>query len=305
MMGAFKLRREGFSLIELMIAVTVLAVVTSSVLAVFTDQQQAYIGEKRMIDAQGDARLVGDMIFADLRMAGFMIPEIAGVTTGDGGSSAADRLCTSDPGAISDASLDAATGSFDGSSFTVALGAAEDEIRISVAQRDIDGDGAVDFSVGSGIIIADGTKSHCARITSMNSTRIEFTPDTPTGFVAAVATGVAVPAIIYEISGTVLTRNSLQISPQVEDLQIEFGVDADDDGALGVGEFPIHDLDGFDPAQIRTVRLSVLTRTSLEDEDLAASGPGRQAVANRAAAVSSDAFRRRLVTVTAAPRNML
>ena len=47
-------------------------------LAVFSSQQQGYIGQKRMLDTQEDARLVGDMIFADIRMAGFMIPTVGG-----------------------------------------------------------------------------------------------------------------------------------------------------------------------------------------------------------------------------------
>jgi prepilin-type N-terminal cleavage/methylation domain-containing protein len=298
-------QQSGFSMIELMIALVILAVVTSGVLAVFSSQQQHYIGNKRMLDTQGDARLAIDVIFMDIRMAGFMIPTVAGIATGDGGSGGADRLCSSDYTIISDAILEDATARFDGGSFTNDLSNGEDSISITAAERDIDGNGSADFSLGGGIIIADGTKSHCARITAMSATAIQFTPPTPNAFAAAALTGVAVPAIVYEISGSMINRNSFQLSPQVEDLQIEFAVDANDDGRIDTGEFPIHDLDGFNPAQIRAVRVSVLMRTTVEEEALADTGGRRQAVANRAAATVTDAFRRRLATVIAAPRNIL
>lgn len=298
-------RSSGFSIIELMIAMLVLGVVMVGILNIFSNQKRGYITQKRMLDAQGDARLIGDMMFSDVRMAGFMVPQFTSIASIDGGTSGSDTLCTSDPSVIDDTILDLVNDRFDGASFTSDIGANEDTLLITGAQRDIDGDGNADFTIGNGIIVSDGTKSHCARVTALTSTSVRFAPDTPSGFSASAATGRAVPATIYELSGMQLTRNSLQLSLGVEDIQIEFGIDANDDGQLGVGEFPIHDLDGFDPAQIRTVRLNVLTRTSSEDEALAASGAGRQAVANRVAASSPDAFRRRLIKVTAAPRNLL
>ncbi len=68
-------------------------------------------------------------------------------------------------------------------------------------------------------------------------------------------------------------------------------------------EFPIDDISGANTNQIRVVRLSVLTRTRMEDPAL--SGAGRQKVANRDASGTADAYRRRLVIFRAAPRNML
>jgi len=295
----------GFSLIELMVAMLVLSIVTVGILNVFSNQKRGYIAQKRMVDTQEDARLIGDIVFSDVRMAGFMVPRFTSMTSRDGGTSGADALCTSDPTVIDDTILALMNDRFDGASTTAAVGAAQAFILLTPAERDIDGDGNGDFAVGSGIIIADGTKSHCARVVAMSSTAVAFTPATPVGFAASVATGRAVPAIVYELSGNQLTRNNLLISPQVEDIQIEYGVDVDDNGQLGVGEFPIHSLDGFDPAQILTVRLSVLTRTARPDDSLIASGIGRQALANRNAASSADAFRRRLTTLTAAPRNLL
>ena len=113
----------------------------------------------------------------------------------------------------------------------------------------------------------------------------------------------AVPAIVYELVGAGLTRNTLPLSGQVEDFQVEYGVDVNDDGQLAGSEFPLHGMNGRDASLVRRVRLSVLTRTVSEDPAL--SGAGRQAVANRNASGTPDAFRRRLVTGTVAPRNLL
>jgi hypothetical protein len=69
----------------------------------------------------------------------------------------------------------------------------------------------------------------------------------------------------------------------------------------GIGEFPVHDLDGFDPSLVRSVRLTLVTRAPLEDEDFA--GVGRPAAGNRNAG-AADGFRRRSLISTAFPRNL-
>jgi hypothetical protein len=112
-----------------------------------------------------------------------------------------------------------------------------------------------------------------------------------------------VPAIFYARTSAGLIRNSLVVSRQVEDLQVEYAVDGDDDGQISGGEFPIHGLSGQNPGLMRGMRLSVLTRTIIEDPNI--TGSGRQAVANRSASGTADAYRRRLVTVSVAPRNLL
>jgi hypothetical protein len=169
----------------------------------------------------------------------------------------------------------------------------------------VDGDGnpsgQPDFRVGEGIIIADATSSHCAEITAISGTTIDFTPDTPAGFTATTVSGRAVPAVLYEISGSDLRRNGLRLSTQVEDLQLEFGIDGDGDGQIVPGEF-VHVLNGQDPLDLLAVRLSVIARADREDDELQTSG--RPAAANRTAG-AADGFRRRKVIARIVPRNLL
>jgi prepilin-type N-terminal cleavage/methylation domain-containing protein len=293
---------NGFTLIELIVALVIVAVVTLQLLAMFSSQQKTSIAEKRVVEIQEDVRLVADMMLTDVRMAGFMVSRVVGLSSVDGGTGGPDAVCVSDPG-WADASVANANTRFTPTSLFADLGASAGTVELVTGDMDIDGDGSGDFAVGGGIILADGAKSHCARITQISSGDVDFVPPTPFGFALTTADGRAVPAVIYELSGSQLLRNNEILARQLEDLQVEFGVDANGDGQIAGTEFPIHDLDGSDTSLIRRVRLSVISRTSLEDPSL--TGPGRQAAGNRTAAGAPDAFRRRRVTVVTAPRNLL
>ena len=296
----------GFTTIELMVALMIMAVITVQVLAVLTSQQKAYYSQKRVLEVQRDARLISDMVVNDVRMAGFMVPTLAGISSRDGGTTGADTLCTSDPVALDDAQVAASTIRFNGAPLTGNLTGGLSSVSFNPGDMDIDGDGNVtnDFSPGSGIIISDGADNHCARIESMTTTSIAFTPATPGGFIADAPAARVVPAVIYEHSGTELKRNNELLSPQVEDFQVEFHVDANDNGIIQGGEATwIHGLTA-DTDLVREVRMSVLTRTMQEDPQMNG-GSGRQGVANRNAAGVADQFRRRLETVRVAPRNLL
>jgi Tfp pilus assembly protein PilW len=293
----------GFTTIELMVALGIMAVVTVQVLAVMTSQQQTYYSQKRVIEVQQDARLISDMMVRDVRMAGFMVPTLAGISSRDGLTTGSDTLCTSDAATLDDTQVANANARFDGAPLTSDLNGGLGTVAIASADMDIDGDTANDFAPGSGIIISDGADNHCARVLTVNATDITFTPSTPGGFVANTPAARALPAVIYEHTGSNLTRNNELISPQVEDFQVEFHVDADDNGVISGGETTwIHGLTA-NTDRVREVRLSVLTRTAQADPLM--NGNGRQGVANRNGAGARDQFRRRLVTVRVAPRNML
>jgi prepilin-type N-terminal cleavage/methylation domain-containing protein len=293
----------GFTTIELMVALGIMAVVTVQVLAVMTSQQQTYYSQKRVIEVQQDARLISDMMVRDVRMAGFMVPTLAGISSRDGLTTGSDTLCTSDAATLDDTQVANANARFDGAPLTSDLNGGLGSVAIASADMDIDGDTANDFAPGSGIIISDGADNHCARVLTVNATDITFTPSTPGGFVANTPAARALPAVIYEHTGSNLTRNNELISPQVEDFQVEFHVDADDNGVISGGETTwIHGLTA-NTDRVREVRLSVLTRTAQADPLM--NGNGRQGVANRNGAGARDQFRRRLVTVRVAPRNML
>ena len=293
----------GLTLIELMTALFISALVTVQVLAMMSATKESYYAQKRVLETQIDARLIADMVMRDLRGSGFMVPAMAGISSRDGALVGPDALCTSDS-AVDETKLTEAVQPLNGAPLMVTL-ASTDTVQVADNEKDLDRDGDEDFVVGAGIIVSDGTRTHCARIVSLGSNSIKFTPATPAGFTAAVPNARAIPAVIYEITANGLMRNAILLSSNVEDFQVEFAVDTTGDGIIdpGAGEFPIHDLNATGTTAIRGVQLSVLSRTSLADPNI--NTPGRPAVANRTASGTADFFLRRLVTVTAAPRNLL
>jgi prepilin-type N-terminal cleavage/methylation domain-containing protein len=320
-------RNEGFSLIELMVAVAVLGVVTAQLFIVFSNQKRVYMSNERVLDVQEQARLTLDLISFDTRMAGFMVTRWAAVSSVDGGTTDADRLCVSDASYFdftgTPSPLDSRTRPFEGATVTNLQAAS-----ITVTTLDIDGNGVDDFRQGSGVIIATPTETFCARITNnvnAGGTLIEFVDhgEATTFITGGVSANLrAVPAQIYELDEDALElrRNGLLLASSIEDLQVEYWLDTSGtpDGIQdGENEFPVNDLAAPDPpggaipadnSMVRRVRVSVLARTDREEERAAASGlltEVRPAMANRIAGTENDRFRRRSYSASILPRNLV
>jgi prepilin-type N-terminal cleavage/methylation domain-containing protein len=338
------LRREtGFTLLELLIAVTVMSIVTAQLFMVFSSQKRTFHANQRALDVQEDARLVLDLIAFDARQAGFMVPRIVGVSSEDGGNAGSDRLCLSDPGFFAypvtggpGSVLDSRSAHF--TSTGVTTFPAQNEVVVDTLDIDgsaaFDGTSPNDFDVSGGpkgVIISSGSKSVCARVTAVNDLPAErrLTLDKNydwigLGFDSNPAVRVA-PAIIYEVADATdtLTRNGMALATSVEDLQIEFWVDnrvrngAIDGPPTGdaATEFPVHDLNSapgwtVDPSRIRRIRVSVLTRTDTREvnpdgtEKIMATSV-QPALANRAAGNVADGFQRRRFVASIMPKNLM
>jgi prepilin-type N-terminal cleavage/methylation domain-containing protein len=278
----------GFSLIEVMVAVVVMAIVTSQLLLSFSQQHTSSLEHERTIEIQEEARLVVDVILKDVRAGGFMVPKYAAVVSTDGGTAASDALCISDPSVIDDATLP---------------GAGAGSVTVSTSTVDIDSDGDTDFTEGDAIIIGTGTRGHCAVIDTLTvgatDTTIQFSPSTLTGFNAG-SDDAVVPAVRYAVAAGAFSRNGVVLSNHIEDLQAEFGVDADRNGTVEGAEFPIDDLDTQEYELVRNVRIHVTAREARTEPGFQGQFP---AIANRVAG-AADNFKRRRVTGDAILRNL-
>jgi prepilin-type N-terminal cleavage/methylation domain-containing protein len=295
--------QAGMTITELMVAMIVMAIVSSQAFLLYANQHQTYIRQGSVIKIQQEARLVTEVILKDARMAGFLVPIYAGISGIDGGPNAPDVLCLSDPSIIATAAITNADRRLSGATLGGALTAGDGTVNLVASSMDIDGDGDPndDFVIGNGIIISDGNSHHCARIVSFTAGAPDIDPAPPAGFNIAAGAGRAVPAIIYRVNANGLIRNSVLLSRVVENLQVEYAVDIDGDGSIGGGEFPVHDISGSDPNRIKGFQLSVLTRS--EAEDPANVGSQMPIAGNHVAGVP-DNFVRRRFTSTAVPRNL-
>jgi prepilin-type N-terminal cleavage/methylation domain-containing protein len=334
-------RQDGFTLLELLIAVTILVIVTSQLFMVFSSQKRTFHANQRALDVQEDARLVLDLIAFDARQAGFMVPRIAAVASEDGGAAAADRFCVSDPGFVTvpetgvASVLDAQSEHFTSgevASFPDTKSVTLDSLDVdgSVAY---DGTGANDFDVTAGprgLIVSTGQAVVCALIVGIDPATNTLTLDKDYDWTNFTSAGVplpqtrAAPAILYEVvAGTnELQRNGMTLATSVEDLQVEYWVDNRtrngeiDGNPTGdpTTEFPIHDLNtnpgwAIDTSRIRRVRVSVLTRSDMREvnpdgTEKITGTSNRPALANRAANPVPDSFQRRRFVASVLPKNL-
>ncbi len=121
----------GFTTLELVIALGILAVVVFQTLGVFSSQLQTYHAQDRVVAAQEDARLAADMMLSDVRMAGFMVATFAGISARDGGTGNADVLCVSDPDVLADARIADATERFGRAVFSAAVSSGDSSVSIT------------------------------------------------------------------------------------------------------------------------------------------------------------------------------
>ena len=290
----------GYSLIELMVSMAVMAIIGSQLLLAFSTQYESYIEQDQLARTQQDVRILTDTILSELRMAGFMLPKEFGVGSIDGGTTGSDVLCISDPSVLVPIEYEDATDRYGATGVSSNLGGDDSTLTLVASEMDIDDDGNDDFVNGGGILISDGNLTHCALITDLTGATVTFAPLTPTGASYAALSIRAVPAMIYQLNGTTLARNGLVLSSHMDDLQVEFGVDADGNGLIEGAEFPIDDLAGSDLSKIRVARVSLTSRTAMADITFTGS---RAAAANRLAG-GTDNFKRRKAVADAVLRNM-
>ncbi len=223
----------GFSILELMIALAILGVIVAQMSATIISQGTTERSQRRKLETLDSARLSLDLIAADTRNAGFMVPRWAGVAAVDGvdggGNPAADRLCLSDasyfdlpvPGSAATTVLDLKTDRYTGVAVTSHSTSGGSRV-LQLPSLDVDGFAkpptfAEDFKEGEGIIIAKsdgqptsfpakGLATHCARILAVKKTAPRTVtlavghdfPD-PNLFPVGDPNTIAVPAVVYEV----------------------------------------------------------------------------------------------------------
>lgn len=290
---------HGFTLIELMMALVISAILVGGTYSIFITQQRTYVLQGQVVGAQQDARAALIIIARDVRMAG-MLTGFDGFSVN--GASEAITPTNSDSGPDQIRVVFAAEEfAVSGDSVTVTTVNAND-VTLSASASTF-------FDTDNKRYVAFEGESYVYQISSVSTntlTLIESPPDYLADFSARVF---RVRAITYSVSGNSLYRNNGEESQilagaanqsQVEDLQIAYQV-------AGSTSWIYDETTSTWPAgkgneDIRVVRISIVVRTPMEDtEDQTYSRPGLE---DRAASGTQDGFRRRVYTTVVKLRNV-
>ncbi|MEE8386915.1 MAG: prepilin-type N-terminal cleavage/methylation domain-containing protein [Dehalococcoidia bacterium] len=341
-------RVAGFTLLELLIAAAILGVVIMYLMQTFSTAQKTYVVVEQVSEAQQNLRVVADLIERDLRLAGYLVPAhaaVCGVDVTNGSDTLfvsnadvilpADQLQVANFSALLSGNLGArVTDPGAGVGGTIGgLG-----VNVNLAKRWIDVDGGpADFAVNQGVILVDRNdpngRSACGVVTQYVDVggnaarlRVDFLTNN-LGPMAGNPDVRAIPAHVYSITppnpgvGTPAQfyRDGLLLANDVEDLQIAYFFDLDDDRVLDAGEFQgdlglavgdgiavPYDSSAVDGSTLRQVQISLVTSTREDDPNDAAPAMIQQVTGNRnpATIAAPDRKRRRVYSSTVRLRNV-
>ncbi len=317
----------GFTLIELMIAVGILAIVVVAVMQSFVVQNKAYTVTDQVIEAQQNLRAVAWLFERDARMAGFMVPEAAALCALDRDDQA-DIVWFSDSDAIDPDNQERnalradVTAGYSSSTTSQDL-TVSDVVLDGIAFYDNDGDGTADadFREGAGAILVDlddpARGSACGIVENVGGTTVTV------NFLTSITPSpnpqlILVPAHVYQVDTAgdtpVLRRNGDLLASGIEDLQLAFFFDTNRNGIVdgadqadgelpgGAGGAPDYESDEWDNRDLREILISLVVRTRAPDQEHP-SGQF-QTTENRVAPGGNDGFRRRVHSSTVRVRNV-
>ncbi|HEY8156882.1 MAG TPA: prepilin-type N-terminal cleavage/methylation domain-containing protein [Myxococcota bacterium] len=331
------MRRDGFTVIELMITSAILLLVMVYVTQAFTVQQKTYVVVDQVTEAQQNLRAVSDLVDRDVRLAGYMVPQQAAVC-GHDATTGPDRLYLSNADAIRSVfALEGGNEDLAGDYGAPVSGVTSTWTRSGptasiVLTRnwvDVSADGT-DFAIGAGVTLVNRRDPEanvaCGTITAITGNTLTVnlggTSIGPVGYNADV---VAVPAHVYSLTPASagapaqLFRDGMLIASDVEDLQVTYFFDLDDDLELDAGESfstsggtsapwelsPANTRP--DPSSLREVQLNLVTVTRDDDPNRDWALGAGEVTGNRTAGSLSggDGKRRRVYTARVRPRNVI
>jgi prepilin-type N-terminal cleavage/methylation domain-containing protein len=331
------MRRDGFTLIELLITSAILLLVMLYVTQAFTVQQKTYVVVDQVTEAQQNLRAVSDLIDRDVRLAGYMVPRQAAVC-GHDATTGPDRLFLSNADVIRTVfALEGGNEDLGGDYGAPASGVnsawnksgSAASVNLTRTWVDVAADG-IDFAVNAGVILVNRREPEanvaCGTITAIAGNQLTINlGSTSIGPVGPNADVVAVPAHVYSLTPASggnpaqLFRDGMLIASDVEDLQVTYFFDLDDDLAVDAGESfgtaggtaapwelsPANNRPA--PSSLREVQINIVTVTRDDDPNRDWTLGAGQVTGNRTAASLSagDGKRRRVYTARVRPRNVI
>jgi type II secretory pathway pseudopilin PulG len=314
----------GMTLLELMISTALLGMMVVYLLEAFAAYHHQGEVIYQVTESQQNMRAVADLIESDIRHAGFLVPTSAAFCGVDS-QSAPDSVYLSDASAIdpADVQVNNLGSSFGGSNVSSGLNTIDLDLTLEPsgdAAYDTDANGTPDsdFRPGAGVIIVDignpDRGSACGTVDSVDIAGSKIVVDLASDVLdTSPGVGVdliAVPAHKYTIDANfTLSRDGIALAAGVEDLQVAYFFDDNEDRKVDAGEYrgdgagDDYDPKTLDAAIAREIRLTFVTRTRHSDPQFP--GGRFQATENRSVIPGTDGFRRRVHTSSVLLRNIV
>jgi prepilin-type N-terminal cleavage/methylation domain-containing protein len=317
-------RKDGFTLIELMTVVAIFGIVAIYVGRILTVNERAYHTVENTSESQQNLRVFGELLEDDIRHAGMMVMR-DGAICGVDATAAPDTLYVSDAAAIDpqDDTTPYTGSAISGGVTNLAVGSSQTLtlssliIEPSPPSRpayDTDGNGTPDsdFRVNGGVIVYDTSNAArgnaCGRVTAVDLANKRITVTGVSAMAAAATTALAaVPANEYRVVGTQLRWNNIALADGIEDFQVGYVFDFNDNNVIDAGETrSFSGVTAFTsgerpPNQMRELQIGVVSRSRLADQTFT----GRpQALLNRTPITANDGFRRRTFESRVLLRNL-
>jgi type IV pilus assembly protein PilW len=306
----------GFSLVEVMSALAILAVAMTAVFATFITQQQSFTVQNRVVEMQQNLRQAAEYMTRDIRVAGYGIPDnvtipnnlvATGVVTmrsiyaRDGGTTGPDEIYvmylydmdlsqppTSITGTVPLSTTPfpvlSITGFVPGELVLLTNGVRADLFQVdngAVANPIAHTQGNYNLAGNHGSFPGAGYDNGSV----LSKARfVRFFIDN--------TTDPAHPTLMVDR----MTGEAAQpLSDDIEDMQLTYGLDTGTDGIVDTWT-----VSPANPSQVRQVQIQLLARTRIPDRKWSETRP---ALGNRTGGGTADGYRRRIVTVVIDVRN--
>ena len=302
----------GFTLIEVMSALVILAIAMVAVFSTFTTQQKSFTVQNRVVEMQQNLRQAVEYMTRDIRLAGYGIPAPVTLPTGKLPSGTTIRTLfpidnTAGPDSLyvfycydmdgyqppttntSVIAVGAGIVNVAGITGFVTLGGELVLITDNTTADLFETSGAAGtvLTFGGGGYSASAPRSYQAGSTVAKARFVRYYIDT--------TTDPAHPTLMVDRMAGQLAQ---PVADDIEDMQLTYGLDTNADGAVDawitspnvVTQIP----------QIRQVRLQLMARSRLPDKDWRET---RQALGNHSGGTTTDGYRRRIIDVVIDVRN--
>jgi type IV pilus assembly protein PilW len=303
----------GFSLVEVMSALVILAIAMTAVFATFISQQQSFTVQNRVAEMQQNLRQAVEFMSRDIRMAGYGIPDnitvpnnviAAGVTSmralyAKDNTTGPDEIYVlymfdmdaNQPPAVNTAAM-TGTGSVNVDNTTGFLPTGGELVLITdgatadLYQTTAAGAGVLTF--GAGVYNAGHTKLYGVGPPPSTVAKARFVR-----YFIDASTDPAHPTLMVDRNTP--GQAAQPLADDIEDMQLTYGLDTGGDGIVDAWTSS-----PATPSQIRQIQLQYIARTRLPEAGWSETRP---ALGNHAIGTTPDGYRRRTYDIVLDVRN--